>query len=122
METPFDRAAGMDCCLWPADWIEKATGIDPAASLRGTYRNGAGALRQIRRFGDFVTMWRVCMALSGFVTARRPVFGDVGVVQDAAGQTVAAIRLDEQWAAKGAGGLVMEDFAVIVAWSIAPRG
>lgn len=121
MAAPFDRAAGTDCAMWVADWIAAATGIDPAADLRGTYRTGPGALRQIRRWGDFETMWRVHMAVAGFVTTRAPAVGDVGVVLDAAGQTVAAIRLDGTWAAKGARGIVSEDFEMLVAWSLSDR-
>lgn len=121
MRAPFSRATGMDCCLWPCDWILACTGVDPAADMRGAYRNAAGAYRLIKRWGDFETMWRVHMALAGFNTTRRPARGDVGVVRDARGQTVAAIRTGARWAAKAERGLVSEDFHMIVAWSI-PHG
>lgn len=118
METEFDRAAGADCAMWVADWVEKATGIDPAGHLRGTYASGFGAARQIARFGGYVLMWRLHMAVAGFVTTRAPQEGDVGVVLDAAGNTVSAIRFDEKWAAKSEGGIVVEDFRMLVAWSL----
>lgn len=117
--TRFDRAAGADCAMWVADWIKAQTGIDPAADLRGTYHNLAGALRQIRRWGDFETMWRVHMAVAGFNTTKAPQLGDVGVVVDATGQTIAAIRTERGWAAKAERGVIIEDFCMVVAWSIA---
>jgi hypothetical protein len=118
METPFDRATGNDCAMWVADWIVKATGTDPAADLRGTYTNEIGALRQIIRWGGYVPMWRVHMAMAGFNTTTFPQEGDVGVVLDAAGQTVSAIRFDDKWAAKTTGGIIIEDFRMLVAWSL----
>lgn len=121
MEAPFDRAAGMDCCMFVADWVEACSGIDPAAHLRGTYTGPFGAARQIARYGDFEAMWRVCMAVAGFNTTKAPQPGDVGVVLDAAGNTVSAIRFAEAWAAKSETGVVIEEFRMIVAWSI-PRG
>lgn len=105
--------------MFVADWVEKASGIDPAADLRGTYANAAGALRQTRHWGDFETMWRVHMAFAGFNTTAEPQPGDVGVVFDAAGQTVSAIRVDGAWAAKSKAGIVIEDFRMVVAWSLA---
>ena len=119
METEFDRAAGADCAMFVADYVLKATGTDPAADLRGTYASAFGAARQIARFGDFETMWRVHMAVAGFVTTRAPQEGDVGVVLDAAGSAVAAIRFDDKWAAKAEDGIVVEDFRMVVAWSLA---
>jgi hypothetical protein len=118
MEMEFDRAAGADCAMWVADWIEAATGTDPAADLRGTYASAFGAARQIARWGGYETMWRTHMALAGFVTTRAPQEGDVGVVLDAAGNTVSAIRFDDKWAAKSEGGIVVEDFRMLVAWSL----
>lgn len=118
METEFDRAAGHDCALFVADWVEKATGTDPAADLRGTYASAFGAARQIARWGDYETMWRLHMAMAGFNTTSSPREGDVGVVLDAAGNTVSAIRFDDKWAAKSEGGIVVEDFRMLVAWSL----
>lgn len=118
MATEFDRATGADCAMWVASWVERATGIDPAANLRGTYASAFGAARQIARFGGFVVMWRLHMAVAGFNTTHDPVEGDVAVVVDAAGNTVSAIRFDDKWAAKSEGGIVVEDFRMLVAWSL----
>lgn len=118
MQTDFDRASGADCAMWVADWVEKATGTDPAANLRGTYASAFGAARQIARFGGYALMWRLHMAVAGFNTTCAPQEGDVGVVLDAAGNTVSAIRFDDKWAAKSERGIVVEDFRMLVAWSL----
>lgn len=116
--TQFDRAKGSDCALFVADWIMKRTGIDPAASLRGTYHDKWGAARQIARFGGYLLMWRVHMAMAGFNTTKDPQEGDVAVVLDAAGNKVSAIRFDGMWVAKSETGVVVEDFRVLEAWSL----
>lgn len=118
MAEPFDRARGFDCCLWVCDWIADQAGIDPAAAMRGAYSDLRGAVALVRSWGGFVCMWRVHMALAGFNTTREPQDGDVAVVRDAAGQHVAAIRVGDKWAAKSRGGVCIEDFPMIVAWSI----
>jgi len=118
MARPFDRASGNDCAMWVADWVLKVTGVDPAADLRGTYTNEVGAARQIIRWGGYVSMWRVHMATAGFNTTTFPQEGDVGVVLDAADQTISAIRFDGKWAAKTTNGIIVEDFRMLVAWSL----
>lgn len=47
-----------DCCLFAADWIQEATGVDPAAELRGTYSTGLGGLRLINEHGGMVGIMR----------------------------------------------------------------
>ena len=44
------RWGEVDCCLWACGGIEAMTGIDPAAPLRETYSDEAGAERALRRF------------------------------------------------------------------------
>lgn len=41
-ERPF-RWGEHDCALFAAGWVATVTGIDPAADLRGTYHDEAGA-------------------------------------------------------------------------------
>jgi hypothetical protein len=118
MARPFARPHD-DCCFFVADFVRARTGIDPAADLRGSYSTERQALRLIRRWGDFMTMWKVHMALAGFNETRAPVAGDVGVVRDRAGQVVSAIRVPGAWAAKASRGVVIEDFPMLCAWSLA---
>lgn len=117
MSKPFSLPEN-DCCFTTANWIRELTGIDPAADLRGTYGTESEARRIVARWGGFLTMWKVHMALAGFSETRAPIEGDVGVVRDAAGQIVSAIRVTDGWAAKTKGGLVIEEFAVLCAWSV----
>ncbi|MFK5596493.1 DUF6950 family protein [Methylobacterium sp. HMF5984] len=118
MGEPFARPHA-DCCFFVADWILARTGIDPAADLRGTYTNATGALRLIRAWGDFLTMWRVHMALAGFNETRTPAVGDVGVVRGGDGAIVAAIRVPGAWVGKAPRGLTHDDMPAFCAWSLA---
>ena len=115
---PFVRPA-TDCCFFVADYVLKRTGVDPAADLRGSYCSALGALRKMRMWGGFETMWRVHMALAGFNITKAPEMGDVGVVRDQSGQMIAAIRIPGAWAAKAERGLLYEDMRMIVTWSLA---
>ena len=45
-----------DCCLWAADLVEAAHGIDYAASFRGTYSSQREAMRIIRKHGGMESM------------------------------------------------------------------
>jgi len=49
-ERPFAWGA-LDCALWGADCVHAVTGTDPAADLRGTYSDAAGAARVVARLG-----------------------------------------------------------------------
>lgn len=115
---PFARPDD-DCCFMAATWVLERTGIDPAADLRDAYHDARGALRLIRTWGGFETMWSVHMALAGFNLTARPTAGDVGVLRDRAGQTVAGIRVGTAWAMKAARGVLIEDVPCIAAWSLA---
>lgn len=117
MATPFS-SGGCDCCLWACDWVLARRGVDPAAPLRGRYRSQAGARRIIAGYGGLEALARSFMASAGLSVTTTPVAGDVGLVIDAAGQQVLAIRTRSHWAAKARRGVVFENFPVIVAWSV----
>jgi hypothetical protein len=40
-----------DCCLFAADWVERCTGFDPAAELRGKYSSALSAARILEKHG-----------------------------------------------------------------------
>ena len=40
-----------DCCLFAADWIRRACGVDFAGGLRGTYASALSAARVLRNQG-----------------------------------------------------------------------
>lgn len=114
---PFSRPDN-DCCFFAASWVLAATGVDPAADLRGQYHDARGAARLLRRWGGMDAMWRVHMAAAGFNTTLSPVSGDVGVVRDLTGTLVAGIRAGRLWAVKASLGIVLEDFPAVVSWSL----
>lgn len=117
MAEPFSRPEH-DCVGMTCSWVKKRTGIDPGAHLR-RYSGLAAAERIIRRHGGFLPMWRTCMSAAGFPETNAPQIGDVGVVRDAAGQQVAAIRINGAWAGKTTRGVQIEDFPMLAAWSLA---
>ncbi len=114
---PFVRP-DHDCVGFVCSWLLKATGTDPGAHLR-SYSGLAAAERIIRRHGGFLPLWASCMAAAGFQETSAPRLGDVGVVRDAAGQQVAAIRMRGAWAGKSATGVQIERFPMLAAWSLA---
>ncbi|WP_048428568.1 DUF6950 family protein [Methylobacterium indicum] len=114
---PF-RRPDHDCVGFVCSWLLKAVGIDPGAHLR-SYSGLAAAERIIRAHGGFLPLWASCMASAGFRETAAPRLGDVGVVIDAAGQEVAAIRARNAWAGKSAAGVQIENFPMLAAWSLA---
>lgn len=114
---PF-RRPDQDCVGFVCSWLLKATGTDPGAHLR-SYSGFAAAERIIRAHGGFLPLWASCMAAAGFREIAAPRLGDVGVVRDAAGQEVAAIRVRGAWAGKAPTGVQIEDFPMLAAWSLA---
>lgn len=50
IHSPFEWGKN-DCCLFACDWINLATGIDPAANIRGKYDSALSAARVLGEFG-----------------------------------------------------------------------
>jgi hypothetical protein len=50
LHAPFEWGKN-DCCLFACDWIALATGIDPAADLRGKYDSALSAARVLEPLG-----------------------------------------------------------------------
>ena len=50
-----------DCCLFAADWVAAIEGCDPAAAIRGTYKDRRGAMRVIRAHGGMAGLVRACL-------------------------------------------------------------
>lgn len=43
-----------DCCLFGANWIQLCTGLDPAATLRGTYDSALSGVRVLENHGGLI--------------------------------------------------------------------
>jgi hypothetical protein len=52
---PFERGVH-DCCLFAADWVQLATGIDFAGQFRGRYHDDESALLIIESAGGLVEL------------------------------------------------------------------
>jgi hypothetical protein len=103
-----------DCCLWAADAVLAVTGVDLAASLRGTYSTQAGADQQLHRLGGLVD---ICVQRLGpVVRTQLAQAGDVGLA------TVGNVRAlvvcgGAHFLAAGADGLLpVPRQAVLRAW------
>ncbi len=42
----------LDCCIFAADWVEVATGVDPMADFRGHYSSAGEAAEIVREWGE----------------------------------------------------------------------
>jgi len=92
------RPGQWDCCMAPASWVERVTGVDPAADLRGTYHDRAGMDALVaqglaavvgprlkaagfkRRWIGFARPGDVGLVVSGGPGKGPPVFGGVRMV------------------------------------------
>lgn len=119
-----------DCGLRLADWIAVRTGIDPAASVRGTYHDRESFEACHGRGGLLRLAARLC-ARAGLKQTRTPCEGDIAVL--AAGPRggrllIGAIRTAKGWSVPGGGAdgtaargvtLVEPDtFTLVAAWRI----
>jgi hypothetical protein len=55
-----------DCCLFGADWIQLCTGLDPAATLRGTYNSALSGVRVLENHGGLIGTIQAHMEPLGF--------------------------------------------------------
>jgi hypothetical protein len=110
---PFSWGSS-DCCLFAADWVQEATGIDPAAEYRGRYRTEAGAARLLNRLGGSVEAAvdkALGMPLTSPLLAQR---GDIALVDGALG-----IVIGGEVALMSEAGLVLHPLAMAArAWRI----
>lgn len=92
-----------DCCMFAADCVEAVTGVDPAADLRGSYADAAGAARVLEFFGGVVSL--AVERLGGVVRTELAQPGDVGLTMQDGRQTL-AVCTGQHWHAPAALGLV----------------
>ncbi|MBO9194321.1 hypothetical protein J5277_09410 [Rhizobium sp. 16-449-1b] len=116
-------SSGDDCTMFCASWVEELTGTDPAADIRGTYRDAAGAHRIIDAAGGLVQFARGRLEPLGFVPTDAPVDGDLGVVRAPAGMgdgmtLVSAIRFGPLWAILAPAGVIARKLEHVAAWRL----
>lgn len=90
-----------DCCLFAADAVLAATGIDPALDMRGTYSDAQGGMEALQRIGGF----EAAGARAGVECHPQCVqVGDVGLVNDGH-RDLLAVCAGEVWLAPSETGL-----------------
>jgi hypothetical protein len=86
-----------DCGLLLADWVWCAQGgTDPAAAVRGTYSDQAGADAVLAAHGGFQAYVEALAAAAGCSAAASPQDGDFGVLDMPAGLT-GGIMSNSSW-------------------------
>lgn len=103
-----------DCALWGADCVLAVTGSDPAADLRGTYADAAGAGRLIARLGGLRAIADERLGERIAPVLAQP--GDIGLVLSG-GRECFAVCFGELWLAPSVAtleNLVIDD--VVAAW------
>jgi hypothetical protein len=76
--TPFAWGAH-DCCLWAADVVEALTGVDHAATWRGTYDTASAAARLVAELGGVQAI--ATGALGAAVSTRMAGVGDLVLIE-----------------------------------------
>lgn len=109
-----------DCGLFVADWVGLVTGRDPAADLRGRYRDADGAATACGCAGLAGTVARLARA-AGLERTSNPAHGDIGIVTDRLGTTFCAVRCPTGWAARAERGIVVSAHSAVrvrMAWAV----
>lgn len=73
-----------DCAVFVADWVQQATGIDPAGSHRGRWTSLAMAMLRAERAGGVETLARKLARDAGLHETDDPGPGDIGLHLDSA--------------------------------------
>jgi hypothetical protein len=82
-----------DCCLFGADWIQLCTGLDPAATLRGTYDRALSGVRVLENHGGLIGTIQAHMEPLGFkpISQGFAARGDIAVRDCGNGDTMAIL-------------------------------
>ncbi|CAH2399246.1 conserved hypothetical protein [Mesorhizobium ventifaucium] len=119
---------GDDCTTFCAGWVVEATGKDPAADLRGTYFDAAGAEAVLRAAGGVESLAGAKLMALGFRRVTEPQDGDIGIIRaltgfDADGlavKDIPGIKFGPLWAVMSARGPMVKKLDWTgVAWRIA---
>lgn len=115
---------GRDCCLWAVEWIIEMRGVDPAASLRGTYDDARACARILAAYDGVVGIAREYFAAAGLAETDAPELGDVVAVRatDAKGRASDALGIltasAGRVACKAPIGITVAPWPIVAAWSI----
>lgn len=98
-----------DCWMNAADWVLEATGVDHAASYRGTYTTEIGALRLVAEAGSMRALCPLPSKPKGF--AQR---GDLVLACMEGRETAGIVNGDGTYLAPGPDGLVARPMSEVL--------
>ncbi|WP_027685050.1 DUF6950 family protein [Rhizobium leguminosarum] len=115
---------GDDCMTFPASWMLRAIGVDPAEDLRGTYQTREGAHAIIAAHGGELAFMDGKLLPHGCGRVEQPETGDIGLIRAMTGETVndqvetliGAIRFGPLWACIHPAGVRAKPAQFIAAW------
>ncbi|AJY44660.1 DUF6950 family protein [Martelella endophytica] len=107
---------GDDCMTLLATWVAEITGVDPAASLRGTYRDREGADAIIAEAGGMVPLVERLVLPSLCRRVQLPADGDIAVVAGPDGHEAGAIRFGPLWAMMSLRGVMAKRWDAKAIW------
>ena len=120
-----------DCMLVCADWVARVRGLDPAASIRGTYDSRGSCQRETGFLRAPVAAVERCLAtIGGLDRVASPRAGDMAVIvaaePDGRISPCGALWLGRAWGCKGQTGTVTLRPAlvreVLAIWSVGYEG
>jgi len=114
-----------DCVLFAADVASCYLGYDPIVRMRGRWHDEWSAKRfRIRGGRSYEMAYRRLAPLYGLrqIPVEEAVPGDVGLVEDASRQRVAAARVEQGWVARGPVGFAVFKSAVLAWRSVGRAG
>ena len=117
---------GDDCFTFPASWVQRLTGIDPAEEFRGTYRTREEAHQIIDVFGGPLALAEHQLAAVSAKRVQNPETGDVGLIKAMTGETIGdqietligAVRFGPLWACIHPAGIRATPAEFIAAWRL----
>ena len=118
---PFSFETNTDCGMLLADWVWAAKGgADPAAAVRGTYHDQAGAAAILDAAGGFIDYVTGLAAAAGCPVTTDPQENDIGVIDLPTGLT-GGIMTNGSWAFRTAKGMAWSKVSagrVVKAWRV----
>ncbi|MBY5465293.1 DUF6950 family protein [Rhizobium leguminosarum] len=117
---------GDDCFTFPAAWVLRSTGIDPAEQFRGTYRTREEAHQIIDVFGGPLALIEHQLAAVKAMRVQDPETGDIALIKGMTGETttdrietlIGAIRFGPLWACIHPAGIRATPAEFVAAWRL----
>ncbi|WP_416066115.1 DUF6950 family protein [Rhizobium sp. ZK1] len=117
---------GDDCLTFPASWVERVSGIDPADEFRGTYSTCQEAQRILDFHGGNLALMERQLSPIKAKRILEPDTGDIGLIKAMTGETfedqaealIGAIRFGPLWACIHPSGVRAIKAEFVAAWRL----